>query len=153
MFSFLFEINSVNSNRRLPNERLSGAFSRDEVEDSRDDALVAVHDLGELLYIFSVNCGRNIALMKLQYALTLALDEDILIWSQMLLENGLTLLLDSVLRSDLKLLFVRISAREAARLTCTHSLLYPFHLLAVAFDRCALAYLSPSSPIDFLRSS
>ena len=80
--------------------RLSGAFSRGRVEDSRDDVLVAVHDLGELRYLLSVNGGRNIALVKLQYALTLALDDDILIWLQMLLENGLRLLLDSVLRPD-----------------------------------------------------
>ena len=79
--------------------------------------LVAVHDLGELLRLFSVNSGRNIALVKLQCALTLAHDEVLHIWSQMLLENRILLLLDLPLRPDSKLLFGRIFTRVATRFT------------------------------------
>ena len=111
--------------------------------------LVTVHDLEELLRLFSVvNGGRNIALVKLQYAFALASDEDLVIWSQILLENGLLLLLDSALRPDFKPLFGSIPAHVATRLSCNHSLLYSFLLFAVAFDRGVLDFNSPISLFD-----
>ena len=91
--------------------------------------------------------------MELQYALALARDEDLVIWSQILLENGLLLLLDSALRPDFKPLFGSISAHMATRLSCNHFLLYSFLLFVFAFDRGALTFVSPASLGDFLRSS
>ena len=117
------------------------------------DGLECVHDLD--LWLFSVNVGRIIALMKLlQHALTLLVrDEDLLIWSQVLLEHGLLLLLDSALRlDDLKLLFVRNSACMATRLLiCNHSLPYLFLIFVDAFDRSAIVFISPCFLGDFLR--
>ena len=91
--------------------------------------------------------------MKLQYALVLAHDEDLVIWSQILLENGLLLLLDSALRPAFKLFFGSISAHVATRLSCTHSLLYSFLLLIFAIDRGALDFVFSASLSDLLRSS
>ena len=96
---------------------MTGAFSRDGVEDSWGGVLVAILIFGLLLRLFSVNSGLNIALVKLLFALTLAHDEVLHIWSQMLLENRILLLLDSPLRPDSKLLFGRISTSVATRLT------------------------------------
>ena len=122
------------------------------------DGLECVHDLDLRLFCV-VNGGRNFTLVKLlQFALTLLVrDEDFLIWSQVLFEHGLLLLLDSALRfDDLKLLFVSISDRLATRLMiCNHYCLpYLFLLFVDAFDRGDLVFVSQASSLfDFLRSN